>query len=89
MLRSIAMPSVVSPDKIAARAYEIWEAEGRPEGRDLDHWIKAASEVTPAKPKKKAAANGNGKAKPVAAAPAPAKVPAKAPAKAKRATKKA
>ncbi|TIX90657.1 DUF2934 domain-containing protein [Rhizobium sp. P44RR-XXIV] len=23
------------------RAYRIWEEEGRPEGRDLDHWQRA------------------------------------------------
>ncbi|ASW10732.1 DUF2934 domain-containing protein [Rhizobium sp. 11515TR] len=23
------------------RAYRIWEQEGRPEGRDLDHWQRA------------------------------------------------
>jgi hypothetical protein len=26
---------------IAQRAYDLWEAEGRPEGRDVDHWIRA------------------------------------------------
>jgi hypothetical protein len=36
---------------IAARAYQLWEEEGRPHGRDLDHWSKAASELS---------ANGNG-----------------------------
>ncbi|RSC21419.1 DUF2934 domain-containing protein [Agrobacterium sp. FDAARGOS_525] len=29
---------------IRNRAYEIWEAEGHPEGRDLDHWLQAASD---------------------------------------------
>ena len=24
-----------------AKAYALWEKEGRPEGRDLDHWHKA------------------------------------------------
>ncbi len=28
-------------DEIRAIAYRIWEDEGRPEGRVLDHWLKA------------------------------------------------
>lgn len=27
------------------RAHELWEAEGRPEGRDLDHWAQAEREI--------------------------------------------
>jgi hypothetical protein len=27
--------------RIEALAYQIWEAEGRPEGRHADHWIEA------------------------------------------------
>ncbi|MGD0720363.1 MAG: DUF2934 domain-containing protein [Roseiarcus sp.] len=35
------------PDEeiIKARAYAIWEGEGRPHGRDLDHWRRASQEV--------------------------------------------
>jgi len=34
------------PEKsIHARAYEIWEKEGRPEGRDQDHWLRAEQEI--------------------------------------------
>ena len=33
--------------RIRARAYAIWEREGRPEGRDLDHWLQAKSEMAP------------------------------------------
>ncbi|MBV9704011.1 MAG: DUF2934 domain-containing protein, partial [Methylobacteriaceae bacterium] len=25
-------------DRIRARAHQIWEEEGRPEGRDREHW---------------------------------------------------
>lgn len=32
--------------EIAQRAYFIWEEEGRPNGRALEHWIKAEEEVT-------------------------------------------
>jgi hypothetical protein len=31
--------------QIRARAHEIWEAEGRPEGRDADHWHQAEREL--------------------------------------------
>jgi len=28
------------------RAYEIWENEGRPHGRDLEHWLSAEQQVS-------------------------------------------
>jgi hypothetical protein len=31
--------------EIAQRAYSIWEVEGRPIGRELDHWLRAEAEV--------------------------------------------
>jgi hypothetical protein len=31
--------------KIEQRAYEIWENEGGPHGRDLDHWLRAEAEI--------------------------------------------
>jgi hypothetical protein len=30
---------------IRARAYEIWEAEGNPEGKEREHWLAAQREV--------------------------------------------
>lgn len=30
--------------QVEARAYALWETEGRPHGRDLDHWQRAESE---------------------------------------------
>ncbi len=36
------------PDReqaVRERAYAIWEEEGRPHGRDLDHWHRAAAEI--------------------------------------------
>jgi hypothetical protein len=30
---------------IASRAYQIWEEQGYPDGRDLEHWITAEQEV--------------------------------------------
>ncbi|MEM8664014.1 MAG: DUF2934 domain-containing protein [Pseudomonadota bacterium] len=38
----------MSDDLIRARAYEIWEREGRIEGRELDHWLEAQAELTAA-----------------------------------------
>ncbi|MGK9171026.1 DUF2934 domain-containing protein [Inquilinus limosus] len=32
-------------DRIRARAHEIWESEGRPSGRDREHWERALREV--------------------------------------------
>lgn len=34
--------------QIAARAYGIWEQEGGPHGRALEHWLRAEAEVTAA-----------------------------------------
>ncbi|HYD30781.1 MAG TPA: DUF2934 domain-containing protein [Azospirillaceae bacterium] len=31
--------------RIQQRAYEIWEREGRPHGRDWEHWLMAEGEV--------------------------------------------
>lgn len=68
-------------------AYAIWEAEGKPRGRDAIHWKQAEERVAaslegtkmPAKTKTPAKANAPAKGKPVAAAKeAPAaKPPAK------------
>ena len=32
-------------DAIAARAQEIWEEEGRPDGRAEEHWLRAEAEL--------------------------------------------
>lgn len=31
--------------EVEERAYALWEIEGRPQGRELAHWLKAESEV--------------------------------------------
>jgi hypothetical protein len=31
---------------VRERAYEIWENEGRPHGRDLEHWLSAEQQVS-------------------------------------------
>lgn len=32
-------------DRIKQRAHEIWEREGRPHGRDAEHWSRAEEEL--------------------------------------------
>jgi hypothetical protein len=32
-------------DRIRNRAFEMWQDEGCPDGRDLDFWLKAESEL--------------------------------------------
>jgi hypothetical protein len=32
-------------ERIRERAHQLWEQEGRPDGRDADHWERAAREV--------------------------------------------
>lgn len=39
-----------SYEEISKRAFEIWEKEGQPEGRELDHWLKAEQELEEEKP---------------------------------------
>jgi hypothetical protein len=36
----------MNKDRIRQRAYEIWEAAGRPEGRQDEHWQQALAEIT-------------------------------------------
>jgi hypothetical protein len=31
---------------VAQRAYEIFEREGRPHGRDVEHWLRAEAELS-------------------------------------------
>ena len=54
-------------DRIRQRAHQIWEAEGKPHGRDREHWERASREIAAeSKMKGKKPAAGGGKAKPVA-----------------------
>lgn len=75
------MPGKDREDRIRARAHELWELEGRPDGAGERHWLQASAEVDAVK---KPAAK---KAAPKKAAPAKAAAP-KAAAK-KPAAKKA
>ena len=35
----------VTVDQIRERAYELWQADGCPEGRELDYWLRAEAEL--------------------------------------------
>src|SRR5687768_891864 len=37
--------SMFSSQEIAERAYQIFEREGRTDGRDMDHWLQAEQEL--------------------------------------------
>jgi hypothetical protein len=39
---AIAPPT---PEMVAMRAYEIYLEEGRPEGREIEHWTRAEAEL--------------------------------------------
>lgn len=32
-------------ERVRKRAHEIWEEEGRPEGREYSHWLRAKAEI--------------------------------------------
>lgn len=33
-------------DVVRQRAYELWDQDGRPEGREVDYWLMAEAELT-------------------------------------------
>ena len=44
-LAASATKSSATSEMVALRAYEIYLEEGRPEGRELEHWIRAEAEL--------------------------------------------
>ena len=38
-------PRVPTEEEVRRRAHEIWLAEGMPEGREVDHWMRARREL--------------------------------------------
>jgi hypothetical protein len=61
----------ISDDAIRERAYLIWEREGRPHGRDFEHWVRAQVELLAEGKSNNSGAN---------IAPAPARVSSSKPA---------
>ena len=49
-----------SSDEIAQRAYEIYEREGRKDGRDMDHWLQAERELRDERARTRAATISQG-----------------------------
>jgi hypothetical protein len=47
--------SAVPHEKIAERAYQIWQASGRADGHDQEHWFQAERELRAARPASRAA----------------------------------
>lgn len=37
----------VGEAEVALRAYQIWEAEGKPADKDFDHWLRAKADRVP------------------------------------------
>ncbi|MCT8002184.1 DUF2934 domain-containing protein [Sphingomonas sanguinis] len=68
-------------EKLRQRAYDIWQAEGEPHGRDREHWEMAEREFTPASDETSAPVTEDA-AKPKAAAPRRKKAVASAPSEA-------
>jgi hypothetical protein len=36
---------ITSYEDISKRAYEIWEEQGKPVGKDMEHWLQAEQEL--------------------------------------------
>jgi hypothetical protein len=68
---------------IEIRAYLIWESEGRPHGREHEHWARAEAEILGGPQPSEKPAGKAARAKTAA----PSKAQNKPPAKAKRAAK--
>ena len=66
---------VISDDAVRERAYHIWEREGRPHGRDFEHWVRAKVELVAE------ASNNNSKSAAAKSSPAPLRPRAAASAK--------
>jgi hypothetical protein len=79
----------ISEDAIRQRAYHIWEREGRPQGRDFEHWVRAQVELLAEATK----GNSGRHAAPPSSGPSNAKAagrkPSRAPARGSRAKKPA
>ena len=70
--KRIQVTGVALVSQIEERAYAIWENEGKPHGRDVEHWLRAKAEAEAG-----VATNANRPAKPRQRSTAHAKKPAK------------
>jgi hypothetical protein len=48
ILAAAATADLIKPssEQIADLAYRIWDAEGRPDGRDVSHWLEAEARLS-------------------------------------------
>lgn len=61
------MPTATpAPEHIAEAAYFLWLEEGCPEGREAEHWHRAAAALSAPAPRKRAAPKKAAAAKPAA-----------------------
>lgn len=75
--------------RIRETAYLLWLDDGRPDGRDREHWLKAIDALTPAQPKAKTARKAPAKPRATKVKTAPAtKAAAKTESAAKAKTEK-
>ena len=65
---SVRLTSASTEHAIRERAYYLWEQDGRPHGRDMEFWSRAAAEAE-AKPKRVRAAAATVKPVPTTTAP--------------------
>ncbi|MEL6620294.1 MAG: DUF2934 domain-containing protein [Pseudomonadota bacterium] len=77
----------LNESQVREAAYLLWLDEGRPEGRDQEHWLRAVDALTSVQPKRKPARKA-ASSKPKAAKPAKAAAKSKT-ARKPRATKAA
>ena len=63
-------------EEIAKAAQRIYESEGRPQGKALDHWLKAESQLIAERKAQAGQLPAPGPAKPAAPSPQPHQTPA-------------
>lgn len=51
------MTATINAEQIRLRAYHLWEAEGRPFGRDQEYWFRAEQQFAPHSPTTKSPAS--------------------------------
>ena len=45
MAKNVTTPQAPTHDEISARAHRIYESQGRPEGKDKEHWLQAEAQL--------------------------------------------
>ncbi len=58
MKQKIESSTELSHEKVAQRAYQIWEAAGHPTDQDVQHWLQAEEELLKANGRRQADVGG-------------------------------